>query len=207
MDIITVAIIEDLDDIREALRLLINGSDGFNCEHVYRNASDAINELPDLIPDVVLVDINMPGMSGIDCVRILKNKIPKTQFMIETIYSDDDTIFNAINAGATGYILKKTSPSQILESIRELYNGGSPMSAEVARRVVTSLQRKTSNSEEILTDREKEVLKMLAKGFIYKEIATKLDIGYETVKKHIQNIYSKLHVQNKIEAVNKIFLK
>jgi DNA-binding NarL/FixJ family response regulator len=206
MKTINVAIIEDLGDIREALSRLVNGAEGFKCEYVYSNATEAIKDLPNYMPDVVLVDINMPGMTGIECVRILKLKMPKTQFMMETVYADDDNIFNALSAGATGYILKKSSPAQILEAIKELYNGGSPMSAEVARRVVSSfLPKKNVPFEDVLTDREKEVLNMLAKGFIYKEIAAELNVGYETVKKHIQNIYSKLHVQNKIEAVNKIF--
>ncbi len=205
---IQVVIIEDNNDIREALRTLINGSHGFSCEYTFSNGKDAILELPDIKPDVALVDINMPGMTGIECVRKLKVLIPKTQFLMQTVYEDDDSIFNALRAGASGYILKKTPAAKILEAITELYSGGSPMSAEVARRVVSSLHKNTgSNADEVLTDREREVLGMLARGFIYKEIAAEMSIEYETVKKHIQNIYSKLHVQNKVEAINKVFPK
>ena len=208
MHTIQVALIEDKDDIREAIRALINGSYGFKCIHTYSNGIDAIKELPGLMPDVVMVDINMPGMTGIECVKKLKPLMPGTQFMMETVYEDDDNIFNALRAGATGYILKKTSAVKMLEAITELYNGGSPMSAEVARRVVSSLQENNKNSSEyLLTEREREVLKLLARGFIYKEIASEINVEYETVKKHIQNIYAKLHVQNKVEAINKVFPK
>jgi DNA-binding NarL/FixJ family response regulator len=204
---ITVAIVEDKQDIRDAMRLLINGTDGFSCTHVCSNGKDALEDLPRHKPDVVLVDINMPGMTGIECVRTLKTRMPGTQFMMETVYEDDDNIFNALRAGATGYILKKTSAAKMLESIKELYSGGSPMSAEVARRVVSSLYVGKNNADDTLTDREREVLRLLAKGFIYKEIAAEIKVEYETVKKHIQNIYAKLHVQNKVEAINKAFPK
>lgn len=208
MDTIEVALIEDQDDIREAICALINSADGFQCIHTYRNGGDAIKELPKLKPDIVLVDINMPGMSGIECVKNLKKLMPETQFMMQTVYEDDENIFNALRSGASGYILKKTIAAKMLDAIKELYNGGSPMSAEVARRVVASLQEKDKNSvEDILTNREKEVVTLLARGFIYKEIASEINIEFETVKKHIQNIYKKLHVQNKIEAVNRVFPK
>lgn len=208
MENIEVAIIEDTDEIREAMRVLINGSSGFSCTHVFSNAADAIRELPDLYVHVVLIDINMPGMSGIEALPILKAKMPDALFMVETVYEDDYNIFNALSAGASGYVLKRTSPAQLLEAIRELYNGGSPMSSEVARRVVATFQKKNKNeAAEILTDRERNILDYLAKGYIYKEIATELDISYETVKKHLQNIYGKLQVQNKVEALNKIFPK
>ncbi len=208
MDTIEVAIIEDNDDIRAALSALINGTHGFKCVHTYSNGFDAIKDLPEQSPNVVMVDINMPGMTGIECVKKLKGQMPGTQFMMETVYEDDDNIFKALRAGASGYILKKTPAAKMLEAITELHNGGSPMSAEVARRVVSALQDKNKSSpEEILTDREREVLKLLTKGFIYKEIASEINVEYETVKKHIQNIYSKLHVQNKVEAINKVFPK
>lgn len=208
MHVIEVALIEDKDDIREAIRTLIDGTDGFKCVNTYSNGFDAIKELPELGADVVMVDINMPEMTGIECVKKLKPLMPGTQFMMETVYEDDDNIFNALRAGASGYILKKTSAARMLEAITELYNGGSPMSAEVARRVVSSLQDNNKNSSEnILTERELQVLKLLARGFIYKEIASEIKVEYETVKKHIQNIYAKLHVQNKVEAINKVFPK
>ncbi len=208
METIDVAVVEDLEEIREALRVLINGSQGFSCTHVFANAEAAIQQLPELHPDVALVDIHLPGLSGIECVQDLKEQMPRTQFMMCTVYDDDDHIFDALKAGATGYILKRTSPAQILEAIRELHAGGSPMSGEVARRVINSIHKKNSNSAEaveILTSREKEILDYLAQGFLYKEIADKLSVSKETVKKHIHNIYEKLHVQTRTEALNKAF--
>jgi len=207
MNTITVVVVEDLDEIRNALQVLINGSAGFSCKHVFANAEDAFTKLPELKPDVVLMDINLPGKNGIECVRELKDKTPFTQYMMCTVYDDDDTIFEALSAGATGYILKRTSPAQILEAIRDLYEGGSPMSGEIARRVVSSLQKKNKPSEvtDILTDRENEILDYLSKGYLYKEIAEELFISKQTVKKHIHNIYEKLQVQTRIEALNKAF--
>src|SRR6185436_13561399 len=163
--------------------------------------------LPELQPDVVLMDINLPGKNGIDCVRELVEKIPATQFMMCTVYDDDDNIFEALRAGATGYLLKRTSPAQILEAIRDLREGGSPMSGEIARRVVESLHKKNqpAAATEILTQREKEILDYLSKGFLYKEIAAELFISMDTVKKHIHNIYEKLQVQTRTEALNKAF--
>ena len=204
---IKVSIVEDNDDIREALRVLINGSMGFECIHVYPDAETAIEDMPAREIDVVLMDINLPGMNGIECMRSVKDKMPQTQFMMCTVYDDDEDIFSALESGATGYLLKRTSPAQILEAIRDLYNGGSPMSSEIARRVVASVQRRKKLSEpvETLTNRENEILEYLAKGFLYKEIAEKLFISYETVKRHIHNIYDKLHVQTRTEALNKAF--
>jgi DNA-binding NarL/FixJ family response regulator len=207
METIDVAIVEDLEEIREALRVLINGSQGFSCTHVFADAEEAMRQLPMLKTDVALVDIHLPGLNGIECVQDLKEQMPETQFMMCTVYDDDDHIFDALKAGATGYILKRTSPAQILEAIRELHTGGSPMSSEVARRVINSIQKKNAPSEatEILTQREKEILDYLALGFLYKEIADKLSISRETVKKHIHNIYEKLQVQTRTEALNKAF--
>jgi DNA-binding NarL/FixJ family response regulator len=206
---ITVSIVEDTDDIREALRVLINGSVGFECSYVFPDAEQAVEKMPANDIDVVLMDINLPGMDGIECMKVLKPKMVSTQFMMCTVYDDDDFVFNALQSGATGYILKRTSPAQILEAIRDLHEGGSPMSSEIARRVVDSMQKKSKPSEasELLTDREKEILDFLAKGFLYKEIATELCISKETVKKHIHNIYDKLHVQTRTEALNKAFQK
>ena len=204
---ITVSIVEDTDDIREALRVLINGSMGFECIHVFADAEEALEKMPEKDIDVVLMDINLPGMDGIECMKALKPEMANTQFMMCTVYDDDDHIFNALQSGASGYILKRTSPAQILEAIRDLHEGGSPMSSEIARRVVDSMQkrRRPSDEAELLTDREKEILDFLAKGFLYKEIATELFISRETVKKHIHNIYDKLHVQTRTEALNKAF--
>lgn len=205
--IIRVAIVEDTDDIREALRVLINGSQGFECIHVYPDAEKALEDLPGKELNVVMMDINLPGMNGMECMRRVKDSMPDTQFMMCTVYDDDDAIFSALESGASGYMLKRTSPAQILEAIRELYNGGSPMSSEIARRIVNSIQKRKKPSEavETLTDRENEILEYLAKGFLYKEIANELFISRETVKKHIHNIYEKLHVQSRTEALNKAF--
>ena len=207
MEDITVAIVEDNNEIREAMRTLINGSNGYTCLNAYPSATEAMDELPKLNPAVVLMDIHLPGISGIEAVAILKDKMPATHFMMVTVFDDDENIFNALKAGATGYILKRTSPAQLLNLILEMHQGGSPMSPEIARRVVMSLQNKRNETTEILTDREKQILDLLAKGFLYKEIAVTLEVGYETVKKHIQNIYQKLQVQNKVEALNKAFPK
>ncbi len=206
---IRVAIVEDQTEIRESLRLLIDGSPGYLCEQVYACGEDAVHELPSIKADVVLMDINLPEMNGIECIKILSEKMPDTQFMMCTVYDDDSSIFNALQSGATGYILKRTSPVQILEAIHDLVNGGSPMSSEIARRVVASMQKKgkPNESADILSFREKEILDLLAKGFLYKEIAAELFISKDTVKKHINHIYKKLQVQTRTEALNKVFNK
>ena len=204
---INVAIVEDIDEIRNALRVLINGSPGFECKYVFPDAEQAIQHLSSKDIDIVLMDIGLPGMNGVECMKTLKPEMPETQFMMCTVYDDDDHIFNALRSGASGYILKRTSPAQILEAIHELYDGGSPMSSEIARRVVESMHgtKKRSQTVELLTNRENEILDYLAKGYLYKEIATELFISMETVKKHIHNIYGKLHVQNRTEALNKAY--
>ena len=157
--------------------------------------------------DVVIMDINLPGMDGISCMNALKPVMPGTQFMMCTVYQDDDHIFNALQSGASGYILKRTSPASLVEALGDLHNGGSPMSSEIARRVVDSMQNKgkTDEAVELLTDRELEILDFLTKGYLYKEIAAELFISTHTVKKHIYNIYGKLHVQTRTEAVNKAY--
>ena len=206
-EIITVSIVEDIEDIREAWRFLINGSTGFECVHVYADAEEALDKMPGYEIDVVILDINLPGMDGISCLKALKPAMPNTQFMMCTVYQDDGHIFNALQSGASGYILKRMSPAGILEAIRDLHNGGSPMSSEIARKVVNSMQNKGKTAEafEMLTDREMEILDLLAKGYLYKEIASKLFISTHTVRKHIYNIYGKLHVQNRTEALNKAY--
>jgi len=204
---INVSIVEDIDDIRDALRILINGSKGFECAHVYADAEEALQNMSSKDIDIVLMDIGLPGMDGIECMKTIKPEMPKAQFMMCTVYDDDDHIFNALKSGASGYILKRTSPAQILEAIRDLHEGGSPMSSEIARRVVESMQKSKTPSKatEVLTPRETEILDYLAKGYLYKEIADELFISKETVKKHIHSIYDKLHVQNRTEALNKAF--
>ena len=207
VDKISVSIVEDTEEIREALRVLINGSTGFECVHVFLDAEGALDKMPGHDIDVVLMDINLPGMDGINCMKALRPVMPETQFMMCTVYDDDDHIFKALQSGASGYILKRTSPAQILEAIRDLHEGGSPMSSEIARRVVSSMQMKgkTTQAAEQLTERETEILDYLSKGYLYKEIAAELFISKETVKKHIHNIYEKLHVQTRTEALNKAY--
>ena len=204
---IRVSIVEDTKEIREAMRALINNSRGFECIHVYPDAETALKDLPVNEIDVVLMDINLPGINGIECMVRLKDKMPQAQFMMSTVYDDDEYIFSALELGATGYMLKRTSPAQILEAIRDLHEGGSPMSSEIARRVVDAMhrKRKPSGPVEVLTDREKVILDYLSRGFLYKEIAGELFISKETVKKHIHNIYDKLHVQTRTEALNKAY--
>jgi len=203
---ITVAIVEDVKDIREGLKLLIDSSDGFTCAEVYVNAEDAVKELPNSRPDVVLMDINLPGITGIEAIRQIKDKCPDTLFIMSTIYEDDENIFESLKAGASGYLLKKTAPSKILDAITEVVNGGSPMSTQIARKVIASFQRKNSIDEvDILTPKEKEILKALAKGLRYKEIANEMNIGIETVRSHARRIYEKLQVQSRTEALNKVY--
>lgn len=205
---IAVAIVEDIKEIREGLKILINLSDGFSCENVYSTAEQALEQLPQTLTDVVLMDINLPGINGIECVKQLKPLMPDTQFIMSTVYEDDENIYESLKAGATGYLLKKTVPSRILEAIDEVYQGGSPMSTQIARRVIASFQKEDDiEASELLTSREKEILKNLAEGLRYKEIAAKLKISIETVRTHARRIYEKLHVQSRTEALNKVYGK
>ncbi len=202
---IRVVIIEDIKEIREGLQMLIDGSDGFICTLTFSNGEEALENLPLLSPDVALVDINLPGINGIEVVRRLKTRCSQTQFIMSTVYEDDESIFESLKAGASGYLLKKTAPTKILDSITEVFHGGSPMSGQIARKVIASFQQKNSiDDSELLTQREKEILKSLAKGLRYKEIASDFNIGIETVRSHARNIYEKLQVQSRTEAINKI---
>lgn len=204
---ITVAIVEDIKEIREGLRLLIDGSEGFSCNEMYRTAEEAINNLPSTHPDVVLMDIHLPGISGIEAVRILKDKCPATQFIMSTIYDDNSNIFESLKAGANGYLLKKTAPVKILDAISEVHFGGSPMSAQIARKVIASFQGTEPLNTEILTPKEKQILTRLSQGLRFKEIAAEMHIGMETVRTHVRHIYDKLQVQSRTEALNKAFGK
>lgn len=202
---INVVIIEDIKEIREGLQMLINGSDGFICTQTFASGEEALEKLPYINPDVALMDINLPGINGIEVVRKLKTQGSSTQFIMSTVYEDDDSIFESLKAGANGYLLKKTAPTKILDSITEVYQGGSPMSGQIARKVIASFQQKDSIDESLLlTHREKEILKSLSKGSRYKEIASEFNIGIETVRSHARNIYEKLQVQSRTEAINKI---
>jgi DNA-binding NarL/FixJ family response regulator len=175
----------------------------------FRTAEEALYDIPRLKPDIVIMDINLPGMNGIECIKQLKNKSPKTQFMMFTVYENDDKVFEALKAGASGYLLKNTGLIQLIESLKELYYGGSPMSAGIARKLVNLFkeQQKEIDSVEMLSTRENEILQLLTKGLLYKEIADKISISTNTVRQHIHNIYEKLHVQNRTEAINKAFGK
>jgi len=202
---ITVSIVEDNDQLRATLARVLSRADGFQCVSQFANAEDALRALPRDKPDVVLMDINLPGMNGVECVRQLKALCPDTQVIMLTVYEDTDNIFNALAAGATGYLLKRTPRAELLDAIRDVRKGGSPMSAHIARKVVQSFQRPAAPPPPAaeLTPREKEILDCLAKGFFYKEIAEKLDIHYETVHTHIRHIYEKLQVRTRTEAVAK----
>ncbi|RYY14370.1 MAG: response regulator transcription factor [Chitinophagaceae bacterium] len=209
---ISVCIVDDNRDLRNALEEIIDMSDGFICVGKLGTAQEAITQIPSLRPDVVLMDINLGSdETGIDCVKALKQKVPGTNFMMCTVYEENEKIFQALTAGASGYILKKTAPTQMLEAIRELYLGGAPMSSQIARKVVAAFQNnnKDNNGTDpelgTLSNREKEILQQLSKGLMYKEIAAALFISPETVRKHVYHIYEKLHVTNRIEAVNKFF--
>ena len=212
MKAITVCIVEDNKELRNALEEIISMSDGYKCIGTMGSAEDAVMQIPVLNPDVVLMDINLGTVeSGIDVVRVLKPRIPDTNFMMCTVYEEDEKIFEALSAGASGYILKKTDPSRMLEAIRELYEGGAPMSSQIARKVVFAFQQRQaiSNSEAeklgMLSAREKEILELLSKGLMYKEIASQLFLSPETVRKHVYHIYEKLHVSNRVAAVNKFY--
>lgn len=204
---IAVSIVEDIKEIRESLKQLLQTSDGFLCLSTYSNAEDALNNLPDVNPDIVLMDINLPGMNGIECIKKIKSIAPQIQFMMFTIYEDGEQVFEALTAGASGYLLKKTPKEKILEALQELHEGGSPMSAHIARKVVRYFQhsKEENKNDASLSSREKEVLELLAKGFLYKEIGDQLNIATGTVRQHIHKIYEKLHVQNRTEAVNKFY--
>jgi DNA-binding NarL/FixJ family response regulator len=203
---VKVSIVEDLDEVREGLADLVRSDKELLLLDNFEDAESAAEKLPSLQPDIVIMDINLPGMSGIDCIKKIKEKCPTTQFMMFTVYENDEKVLQALQAGATGYLLKRTNPERILESIKELNQGGSPMSSNIARKLVNIfLDEKKVTKKEILTERENEVLQLLADGLLYKEIADRLHIVHGTVRQHIHNIYEKLHVQNRTEAVNKYF--
>jgi DNA-binding NarL/FixJ family response regulator len=202
---IAVSIVEDNDKLRGTLARVLDRAEGFRCLSQFANAEDALKTLPQDRPDVVLMDINLPGMNGVECVRQLKQLVPATQIVMLTVYEDTENIFNALAAGATGYMLKRTPQAELIEAIHEVHRGGSPMTTHIARKVVQSLQKSTgtTSSTEALSPREQEVLDCLAQGFLYKEIAEKLGISYETVHTYIRRIYEKLQVRTRTEAVAK----
>ncbi|HPF10853.1 MAG TPA: response regulator transcription factor [Flavobacteriaceae bacterium] len=198
-DKIHIAIVEDDPEIRQTLSLIIDGSQGFVCKHVFPDGESAIKGIKDIPVDVVLMDIDLPGISGIEATRLMKREHPKMDFIMLTVQSDDDSIFESLCVGASGYLLKDTNPADLLVHIREVFEGGSPMSSQIARRIINSFRI----IENPLSDRETEVLKNLSKGFNYKEIAEEMYLSPHTVKTHIKNIYGKLHVNNRAEAIYK----
>lgn len=205
---ITVSIVEDNEQLRGTLARVISRADGFRCLSQYPDAEAALEGLPKDRPEVVLMDINLPGMNGVECVRRLKPVAPQTLVVMLTVYEDTENIFNALAAGAAGYLLKRTKSAELLEAIREVHRGGSPMTTHIARKVTQSFQRGGPSTQptENLSEREQEVLDCLSQGFLYKEIAEKLGISYETVHTYIRRIYEKLQVRTRTEAVAK-FLK
>ena len=202
---IRVALVEDNGGLRNSLEKLFSSVDGMSLEGVFCDGESAVAGLPSLAPDVVLVDINLPGMSGIDVIRESKAAMPEIQFLVLTVYDDPSRIFQALAAGANGYLLKRVAPKELLDAIRELHHGGSPMSGSVARKVVQSFHRmgESKKKTENLSPRETEILQLLAEGYLYKEIAEKCGIGIETVRTYIRRIYEKLHVRTRTEAVIK----
>jgi len=216
---IKVTIVDDNQEVRNALEILIKSAEGFELTGSYGDLQEAIVLIPLIKPDVVLMDILLgSGESGIDCIRKLRPDYPELKFMICTSFDDDEKIFDALCAGANGYMLKRTAPAELLRALREVYDGGAPMSGLIARKVVSVFQvndnggfgwnplhAKKGKSLPDLSNRENEILQQLALGLLYKEIAAKLYISSETVRKHVYHIYEKLHVGNRVEAINKYF--
>lgn len=207
-DLISVSIVEDLDDVRYGMQKIFDSAEDFKCLSVYTDAESALEHLPASPPDIVIMDINLPGRSGIEAIRELKKLHLRTQFMMFTIYENSENVFNALAAGASGYLLKNTPPEKILEAVRELHQGGSPMNSHIARKLVQNFQKTPAPHDTEgfnLSLREKEILELLSRGLLYKEIGHKLGITTGTVKQHIHKIYEKLHVQNRTEALLKVF--
>jgi DNA-binding NarL/FixJ family response regulator len=202
---ITLSIVEDDEHSRQILAGAIGRAAGFRCVSQFRDAESALAALPTAAPDVVLMDIHLPGMSGVECVRQLKPLMPATQFVMLTVYEDADHIFDALAAGASGYLLKQTPRAELLEALEDVHRGGSPMTSNIARKVVQSFQkpRPSRGEMENLSPREQEVLDFLSRGFLYKEIADALNLSVPTVSTYIRRIYEKLHVRSRGQAVAK----
>lgn len=203
---ISVSIIEDDAQARQILADWIRRAEGFRCVSEHGSAESALAALPTAKPEVVLMDINLPGLNGIECVRQLKPLLPGTQFLMLTVYEDADHIFNALMVGATGYLLKQTPRNELLAALKQVHAGGSPMTSNIARKVVQSFQRqsKAADADSVeLSPREAEVLELLARGYLYKEIAESLTISLPTVNTYIRRIYEKLHVRSRAQAVAK----
>jgi DNA-binding NarL/FixJ family response regulator len=201
---VKVAIVDDDEGIRSSLAALIRKAAALDLAGDYPDAETAIKEIPKNIPDVVLMDINLPGAKGVECVRQLKSALPKVQFLMLTVYEDSDSLFNSLKAGASGYLLKRTAANRLVEAIHDVHAGGSPMTPQLARRVVQYFSRPNSNSAVAkLTPGEREFLEQLARGYAYKEIAERMDISIDTVRSYVRTVYEKLHVHSRTEAVVK----
>jgi DNA-binding NarL/FixJ family response regulator len=200
-----VAVVEDNAVLREQLVQILSSGDDIRCVGAYASAEEALKYLPSHSPDVVLMDIGLPGMSGIECVAQLKSLMPGVQIIMVTVYEDSERLFRALKAGASGYLVKSGPPTHLLEAVRDVYGGGSPMSSHIARKVVQHFQLLGPSAAEAenLSPREEQVLELLASGFLYKEIGDKLKIGVETVRTHVKSICQKMHVRNRLEAVAK----
>ncbi|KYP15198.1 response regulator transcription factor [Flavihumibacter sp. CACIAM 22H1] len=205
---ITVCIVDDQPILRQTLEEIVNNSANISCIGSFPDAESYINEYDALKPDVTLMDIDLPGLSGIEAIQLIKLKDQHAKFLVLTIFNNDDKVFNAIKSGAGGYLLKKHSFDYLLENIMELQAGGAPMSPEIAKRVITYFQRSSSGPDlNSLTDREKEVLELIVEGYLYKEIAHKLHVSIDTIKKHASSIYEKMHVRTRSEAIKKYLSK
>jgi len=202
---ISISIVDDETELRESIKTFLDGSSGFRCVSSYSNAPAALAGLPEDKPDVVLMDVNMVGMDGIECVERLKASTPDIQIVMLTVYEDTDKIFKALSAGASGYLLKRSSPARLLEAIKEVHAGGSPMSSSIARKVVASFRKAAPivKNQVHLSPREQTVLECLSKGLTYKQIADQLEISIDTIRTYLRRIYEKLHVQSRTEAVAK----
>jgi DNA-binding NarL/FixJ family response regulator len=206
---IKVSIVEDSRGTRESLTELIGRAPGLRCVGAHATGEQALQAIPQEIPDVVLMDINLPGMSGIECVSRLKARLPKLQVLMLTTYEESDLIFDSLRSGASGYLLKNMPPSELIQAVEQVHSGGAPMSMQIARKVVNHFQQIKQPSSEVekLTKREQEILALLAKGYLYKEIADHLGISLSTVRAHLHTVYEKLHVQSRTQAVVKFLGK
>jgi DNA-binding NarL/FixJ family response regulator len=202
---IKVAVIEDHHKFRECLEFLLNNTEGYRCTSTFRTMEEALDRIGAELPDLALVDIGLPGMSGVEGVKILKDRYPSLLVLMNTVYDDDERIFDALCAGASGYLLKKTPPAELLDSVKVAMNGGAPMSPEVAQRVISLFReiRPPDRAEYGLTPHETRLLQMLAEGHSYKTAATELGVSTKTISFHLQNVYEKLQVHSKSEAVSK----
>ena len=201
---IKVAIVDDDEGIRASLAALIKRAPAFRLAGDYPDAETALKEIPQRPPDVVLMDINLPGMKGYECVRQLKVQLPQVQFLMLTVYEDSESLFNSLKAGASGYLLKRTASERLLDAIRDVHAGGSPMTPQLARRVVMFFNQPAKDAVVAqLTPGEKEFLDQLAKGYAYKEIADRMNISIDTVRSYVRTVYEKLHVHSRTEAVVK----